>query len=496
MINPYRMMGRIESAALLIMSKHGLSCSQIPSVFKFFLIALSMKVEGKDKDLCVRMANAYDECENATRGLSTCDKEEEKAKGNSEAVYIFGKYESTYGNYILADTDFLAEKAADALAMKKRQKITRNIIVSVAAVLVACIVIYNLPYYRELRAYHKVEQTYSLGHSNLTVAEVANYAAKFPEGKHLDDVMIMPVRSYQADGDVLNTFVAIDDYLHSCPDGKYAAECSEIYNDIWSDEIAAYESKATGKATTEGEDFIVEMLRYMQQHNVRTVSVVAYPTLKLKEYSEYSENIRKALEFITELNSKKESETTIKGTKYNFPGIGKTPHLPQDMVTIKDKITEAKAKSWAGYIVEALNKGFDDVLTPGFIKFVLVEESERQNDNERPIVNVNYAVTTEDSHGIPDIWRYSQKDGISVVDAKFILGIGLSFNADFVLPESDVHFVIKGHGNPGEEEINGTPNGAYDIMCMRSMAQFAARISDEFGIATTEKQIDNGDDNQ
>lgn len=114
------------------------------------------------------------------------------------------------------------------------------------------------------------------------------------------------------------------------------------------------------------------MLHYMRNNKIRTIDVVAEPTLKLKEYSEFPKEIRDYME--------SNPTEDIK--------------LPDDMITIKDKVTLEKAKSWIYIIETALKNGFNEVFTPNFIQFRVLTTEDAKHDKKYPLVRGAYTVST------------------------------------------------------------------------------------------------------
>lgn len=475
---PARMIGRIDRATSYIMAKYGLSAPEGSSLIGV-LRALPEHVNGRDITLCEEMAAELEvQIQNlSSLGLGSEEFVEQKALGQSEADYIFKKYPAAYFDKVLADYDYYGQMELERLEEKKQARRKFMIIGGIIAAVIIGVIIYNLPYFAEMRKFHEVEDVYNEGITYKYTSIVDEYLAEYPNGRHLDEVLILPVRQRMADGEVIYTLEAVDRYLEYLPDGEYAAECRDIINQIWADEIAKYEAKAAEHASKDGARFVMEMLKYMQAHNLRTIDVVAEPELQLKEYGEYPLYMRELLEYFY---NNETSQTTY---------LGKA-ELPKDMVTIKDKVTDEEAKSWVEYVVRALNNGFNGVLTPGFISFRDITDAPSSARQGSPLVNVRYIVTTQEDKGYPEIWIYTQTMGQysgMVTSKKFVLGIGMTFDADFTLPGTDISYVVTGVGDPGSQEIKDqTPSTVYAVMCQRCTSQFGDKIAEEFGLEDSE----------
>lgn len=478
-IDPYRMLGRIDYAISFLMGKYNLVLGeeQQPS-WKNLLFALSTKVNDYDKLFCVRMAFASEkylkETEETT--LNQLEADLQKNQGMKEAEFIFQNYADNYADKVLEEKDFIPE--IEEGERRKRREARRNafLVISIVAVIVAGFVIYNLPYFAEQRAYEKVEDAFNQGlYASMDIA-VEDYIARYPDGKHISDVMYMPVRVAKEEGDVITILDAVDEYLQADPKGKYAKECREISNGIWQKEISKYEEKAASSASEKGAKFVVDMLRYMRDNNVRTIQVVGIPHLDLKEYSEYDPIVREVLE---KDNAEQRSQSAS------------MPKLPDDVLTIKDQITPNDAADWTSYIVKAMQDGFNDILTPGFITFKESNNPEIKSDKKYPLVVVDYTVKTQDTviniptlgqKAVPDYW-YQKNSSIYLSSGKILMGIQMTFDAEFSLPGKNITYKISSIGDPGKDQISVQFTSlAYSVMCDRCTEQFANKISKEFGL--------------
>lgn len=471
-IDPYRMLGRFDYAVSFLMQKYNLGVSgEVNDWFSLFS-ALSSKVDEYDKIFCVRLAAASKILETETRltNLNQIQADEERNLGIREAEFIFRAYPDNYANKLLEDKDYLQEIKAEE--QQKKRENQRNVIIGLAivSVIIAGIVLYNLPYFAEDRAFSRIEKLYDAGSKETLDMAVADYKEKYPEGRHFSEVMFMPVKYVRNSQDVIQVLDAVDKYLEENPKGPYVRECKEISDKIWDVEIQKYETIAQSSASQKGADFVKAMLQYMKRNNVRTIDVVAVPHLDLKEYKEYPYELRKLIESVP---------------PNPVPGMnkGEEPKLPDDLVTIKDKITIEDAEYWVKYIVSALQKGFNNVLTPNFITFKEIHKENKSN-NKLPKVTVNYTVSTQETiKGLPDIWVYSQSIGSYVYSAGLFLGIRMNFDATFSLPGESIQYNISGSGDAGSDDLNNISiSVVYSKMCEISTYQFAEKIADEFGL--------------
>lgn len=456
-------MGRIQGAVMWLMARNNLTVREMPDEFTTLIGALAFRLKGDDQRACMDLLKIYTSLEDQTDLImSDAQKREEKETGRQEAQFACGKYPSDWMNKILSDTDFVAESEADALAAKKSGQKKLGIILGIIATVILGIIIYNLPYFEELRRFHDVENAYESESEYSVRWAVDRYTYKFPDGKHMDDVLYTMVLSEKKADDVIATLDAVDKYIEECEYGKHLQECKEIYNEIWESEIDKYKSAISGRPISGGEQFVVDMLNYMYNKDIRTVSVASTAILNLKEFSEYSTYIRNLLEY-----SYSEERFT----------------LPRDMHSIKDKINEEEAKKWTKMLVQSLQHGFNCVLTPGFIKF----ESEEDSTNPSfPSVHVTYKINTQETNYsgtmFPDIWTYTRSQGRVVIGGGLYLGISLNFSADFTIPEGATYRVVA-DGDAGSAEFKDIdPSQLYNRMCDRCVNAFTDKISSEFSI--------------
>ncbi len=464
-INTARLLGRIDGIPGWLMMKYQLQLTQEVKDTKVLLIALSQKLPEPDSTACLNLAVEYNKLEQElqTQTLNEYEVLTEKQKGVREANYLYRRHAHDYDKYLMMQHDFIADEEEEEA---KRKAKTKKIMIAVCSVLVivfGSIIIYNLPYFEEKRLYSAVQKDYPEEFEEIQA--ISAYKAAFPEGKHIEDVLYRELK-FRQKGEYPDLIMdAAEEYLNKFPNGTHAAECKEIINAVWDKEISLYETLAKDAATP-AKEYVIDMLKYMKANNIRTVNVDIKPILKLKEYSEYPEKVRMLMEAVQNRSD--------------------GPKLPSAMISIKDKITESKASGWGSYIVEALQDGFNRVLTKDFIKFVAIEDG-TETDKKAPVVNVSYTVQTQEFQpGFPDIWTYTEKQNFTVVSESLLLGISMHFDAEFSIPGSKDKYSITGEGNPGDQEISGEPSTGYSVMCERCTLQFAEKIATTFGLNSEE----------
>lgn len=463
---PYRMVGRANAVGHHLLQKYSLSPSDPDTDIVVLLLALGQRVSDADRDLCNKLAIDvhYDRQQAESRMIASDQLRKEQIAGENEAAYLLRKYPGQYAEYVLADRDYLPEVKAHEEDQKRRRRRLLMTAGSIIGALILGIIIYNLPYFAEKRAFGEAEKDLLSGEYWTYEVAVGHYMYLYPDGAHLQDVLMLAAKACCEASQPSDAVKYASDYLRRFPDGKYAGEVSEIYDMVWNSEIARFNELAAANATKEGADFVRAMLSYMREKHINTVAVEGHPTLELMEYDEYPQGVRV---FMETLNNKETGSMK----------------LPDDMETIKDKISLTEARSYTSIIVEGLQVGFDKVLTPGFITFT---EHPGESDAALPKAIVDYTIKTQDqdfgSFAVPDIWEYTSTMNGIVMSRCLLLGIGMTFNATFVLPDSDIHYTVTGTGDAGSESINVDRSKAYATMCRRCTQRFSETIASDFGI--------------
>lgn len=470
-ISSSRTLGRITGASDRLLMKHNLAV-KTPGADTFsILMGLANRLPEPDKSHALRLALAIPGLRKDHEGNALNEEisKKEFRQGKLEADYIFDHFPADFTQQILSDHDFLPAMEQARQLEKRRRRRNRFIWGSVVAAVILFLVIYNLPYFAESRMYERVEKVFERGQEGRYQTMVDSYLESYPRGRHLDDVLILPVRAYNASHDIDNTLDAVDQMMSHSPGGRFVAEAKHIYDSIWNAEIERYARIAASKATPAGTDYILGMLQYMKKHNIRTVALSGEPRLSLKEYEEYPEKSKILTEYM--FNS---------APTWNL-------QLPDDLIPIKDKVTLEEARSWLDMIFSSLQTGFDAVLTPGFIRFVLSKDLTDEEKTECPSVNLDYLVETNEvifgGISMPDIWIQKQveENGLKV-PVCLLLGTQMTFKADFHIPEGGADYTVDFKGNGGTDSIQGDKSIFYQTICKRCTEQFVDKITAEFGI--------------
>jgi len=105
--------------------------------------------------------------------------------------------------------------------------------IGIVSVIITAIVVYNLPYFREIRFFNKVEEAH-----NLVMCD--RYISKYPDGKHLDDVMYIRIQILE------HNMPSVTEYLEKFPSGKHVTEVNALCDILWDKEIERYNKRDKG----------------------------------------------------------------------------------------------------------------------------------------------------------------------------------------------------------------------------------------------------------
>lgn len=333
-------------------------------------------------------------------------------------------------------------------------------LIIIAIAVIAGIVVYNLPYFKEKRAYSKVEE-------ELTLEACDVYEQEWPEGSHLDDVLYLRISLAVGVGRVTE----ISNYLQKCPDGKHVAEAKAESDRLWDVQIGKYNARHKQNVKENAKAFMDAMLSYMKKNRVNTIVVDYESTLKLKEYSEYSKEIRDLLEL------------------FNDESLS----LKEGMVTFSSNFSQASMDELNKKLVNGVQKSMDKIFTPGFIQVISSEDDEEKGYDKMPRFHFDCKISSQEEtvagYVIPHIWTYTEQTtyGYKSVGKEtvkgYLIGITILFNAKFSLPEGGAYYEFADKGEP-ENDISGIDNirDGYRKMTSECFMRFSNKIAENLGL--------------
>lgn len=339
-------------------------------------------------------------------------------------------------------------------AVRQFERKRNKIIAVIVAVIIGAVVIYNLPYFKEKRAYDDV-----VSQNSITACD--SYMADFPNGVHADDVMYLRAK--------LDAFhmPKMVEYLEKFPQGKYVQEINAYCDNIWDDEIAKYNMTDKNRKSPQAVAYFTEMLQYMKLHRINQIIVDVDPHVNLTDWSEYRQDVRDYMEYINE--------------EKNMP-------LDKYMVSIHQNFTKDDQSTLTDILVDGVQNSLNKIFSKNFITIAKSDSAKRA----MPKLNFNYIIEsqdyiTDDGVHIPCIWTFHENGRT----ANYLIGISINFKAHFSLPDSNTTYDYSEIGEP-EDDINNIQNiqDGYRIMTSICFAKFSNKMSKNLGLAETYFQED------
>lgn len=324
-------------------------------------------------------------------------------------------------------------------------------------VIVLAFIIYNLPYFKEMRAYNKVVE-------ERNIVECEYYISEYPDGRHLDDVFYIKVTLLKDD------MPTIVEYLNKFPNGKHSDEVNELCDKLWDEEIEKYNLRDKSLESESAVIYMSEMLNYMKTNRVNTILVDVKSTIELKDYEEYDSSVRGLLEIF---NDDKMS-------------------ISDGMISLKSNFTVEDNSMLMGILVEGVQKSINNMFTPNFIKVIANDEevvswNSVDISKSSPNLHFDYTITNQeeilDRFIIPDIWVYTDGHGKTL---NYLIGITIDFNAHFSIPGSVTTFDYRETGEPSEN-INNVEDieDGYRQMTRICFEKFSNKMSRNMGLNET-----------
>lgn len=310
--------------------------------------------------------------------------------------------------------------------------------------IILCVIISNLPFVKEYRAYRDVVKSHTLSGCDSYLEQYGTTA------KHSADVFYLKVKySYY-------NMPVMADFLSTFPNDEHFTEIKKKYDSIWREEIAKYQNSDKLEYSPEAEKYMTELLTYLQNNYNNEVVVDVDIDLHLKEYSEYDESMRSLVEYFY-----KDEEMSI----------------TEGMVSLKNNFSTSNQVQLTSILVRGVQKSFDRIFTPNFIRVVASSNSQK-SPNLYFYCNIH---TQENLLGVPEIWIYQEVETKHILG--YLMGISIDFAATFSIPNSDIVYDYKEIGEP-ENAIHGIQDikSGYLQMSAMCFAEFSNKMSRNLGL--------------
>lgn len=415
------------------------------------LISLFTRVAGvastEENEILSALLKIYSEKKEAEAdGNVVIGSEEEKRlqeRGQQEVLLVF-RDDRNYRK-LLEETDLYAAEEARLAVEKEKARKKSRVIWGLILAFVLGIIVYNLPFFEERRAYREtVRSSY--------VFKYEDYYAKYPEGRHYQDVMYHEMR---ISADSVKVMMK---YFSKFPSGKYIAELEQRYNAIWGEAMKKYAGRTAQGESPEAVTYINAMLEYMRDNRITTVLVKNVPNITLKDFSEYPESAQQLAELFIE--------------------TGSLP-VKDNMVSLKRNFVQGDREALAGILSQGVEKSFARMFGTDLV--TVVTDSADAHEAS-PVLSFEYTISNQETYGIPSIWTYCENK----IPKAYILAISVDFTADFTIPGSDISYRYKESGEPAGE-ISGIRNygDGYRRMTQMCFAKFSNVMSENLGLEQT-----------
>ncbi len=472
--NPYRMIGRISCTFRILMQRYNLSLRYSNVDLKEAIDALATRITGSiDIALLKKMSIAFDQYAKQTESLNLEPQQirYETAIGEREAQFIFQEYSYNYADRILALTDFeqeriqLANERAEQQRAKNRKRLRIGaIILGVIACFVIGKIIYNLPYFAEKRAYAALEKRFN-EEGRLSIWDVQRFIDDYPDNEHIEELIINSARSANKMGITKNLLRAIDEYLERYPEGQYADECRQYYDQIWTDGIKSYRS-SVGFHRSDYEDFVIEMLNYMHTNSLDTVLVVPHIINNLKDFSDYPEDIQRKLSNGIYL-------------------YGLT--IPGSIRSAKKFFNKYDFNQWGFDYEYGLDESINKPFNASMIIFNVIEPDSVDAHSAEPALHLYYSLSNLDyADGSPNLLSVWEEITYGDSGSSYKRGVGIFFSikmeltAEFIIPGSEHRIIATGSCTTNDVDIEKMQS--YGQMCTACAKKCYNMMKSHFGL--------------
>lgn len=429
-----RWFGRMLGVLMIVAKKnnHRLGSFRDVTVLDLYIRVQEVAAEGEKELINQLMAKYNEKKKEEGKDLEDSESQRQQQIGNQEAELLYrrGKFSD-----LIQEIDYNAQE---------NQAVRKKLLMWIIpiAVIILSVVVYNLPYFKEMRFYNEVVKEREL-------YKCMDYINMYPDGKHLEEVVFLKVDLTKKMGNVM-------EYLDAYPVGKYADKVNALCDSLWDNEIAKYAMRDKTGEAADAIKYMEEMLKYMKQNRINNIKIDIESKINLKDYSTYDERARKLLEI---------------NTDSNLP-------LAQHMISLKDNFTNADQQTLSEILVNGLQKSLDKIFTPGFI-IAGTGGAKVNSPNVHFVYNIENQETDLGFCTIPEVWTYSENK----VPKAYLLGISINFDATFLIPNSSITYSYSERGNP-ESSISNIENikDGYRRMTIMCFARFSNTMSDNLGL--------------
>ncbi len=292
------------------------------------------------------------------------------------------------------------------------------------------------------------------------------YIISYPKGKHIEEVYFRKAE-LQKD-DAAGRFSTVNAYLHAFPAGKYASQMNTMCDEMWDKAIANYQKRDKTNESPRAVKYITEMLQYMKLKRINTIRVKVNPHLDIKDYDDYSKDVRYAME---------------KGYTWELA-------FPQNLEQLKRNFSQRNMDDLNSILEQGVKNSMDRIIMPGFINAA----ADSVADKDAPVFEIDYIIKSQEmKYGAangPVIWIWSESStyGIGKRVKGYLQGVVVKFNAVCTLPGSDNTYDYSEEGAPGESIKHiSSMKDAYKTMTSTCFRNFSDKMARNMGLENLNK---------
>lgn len=338
---------------------------------------------------------------------------------------------------------------------------------------------------RDYMAYQKVKEL-------RTSESCTNYYENYPKGSYTEDVKFIEI-DITRDIDLIRVFLnrykissyteevkfielnvlkdieLVRAYLKEYPNSDKKEKVVKINNDLWDLEIKNYDERIKKKKGIDPEAvvFFKNLLVYMKELNLSTISLSLSGDVEVKNFRDYRPDIIKFLDALT------------------FSKDGRK--VSDNIINITENYSQGNLSSYENIVSKSIEEGFENILGQNFIKI-----NTRYNYRDPIRINIDYEIKNQEKsfykgdENIPVIWTYNtiepQKKFVS-----FLIGVAINYKFIMTLPNEEVlSFENKTNALDNINNIQSIEEG-YMRMTAQNFNNYGLQLLAKFGLSQKEE---------
>jgi len=300
-----------------------------------------------------------------------------------------------------------------------------------------------------------------------------SYYSEFPNGYFTEDVKVIEIQD-------LRDIVLVRDFIYDYPNSKHSSVVELINLEIWNDEIRRYDSIVASNYNFDKDavEFFRTLLHYMRDENKSTIYIDLSGLIDLKDFEDYSEEIKNYLDQLTLYSDNRKASDNIANITSNY--------------------SEGDIDDYEEIIIESIHSSFENILSNNFITIESISQISNAT-SDKLLINIGYTIKNQhmEDYGrpeTPNIWVYSEPSPIKGYEnnnfLSYLIGVSIEFEFDFSIPNSVKQYKFRYDANPlsNVENITSLEEG-YKEMTKQNFEDFSNTISNKFGVYTTAQNV-------